>query len=220
MQPTWDVRKLTPAQWAASLASNFSAWGPDVGARVAAAYAFESAISPQLALSTIAADFMTTCAMVGLARQALGPPGARRTAPTYVLVGSTWPSAAGGYPSFSIGYNTSYAMHMWDLIAAFRSWDFSHRMTAGLQPGYNPTPADEAYGAEVRAVFYAMMTGRRPTGMLAVDDVPGWPTAYNVYVQGNATGGAAGTGNVVSYRSDKCDLWNAYNINERFWWCN
>lgn len=110
MQPTWDVRRLTPAQWAASLASNFSAWGPGVGAVVGAAYAFESAISPQLALSTIAGDFMTTCGMIGLAREALGAPGARRTAPTYALVGSTWPSAPGGYPSFSIGYNTSYAM--------------------------------------------------------------------------------------------------------------
>ena len=109
---------------------------------------------------------------------------------------------------------------MWDLIAAFRSWDFSKRMTAGLQPDYVPAPADEAYGAATRATWYAIMTGRRPAGMLAVDDVPGWPAAYNVFVQGNATGGSAGSGNVVSYRADKCALWTELNITVAFWWCN
>ena len=112
MQPTWDVRGLTLAQWNASLASNFTPWGPGVGARVAAAYSFEASISPQLALSTIAGDFMTTCGMIGLAREALGEPGASRTTPLYALVGSWWPGAAGGYPAFAVGYSTKYSMHM------------------------------------------------------------------------------------------------------------
>lgn len=109
---------------------------------------------------------------------------------------------------------------MWDLIAAFRSWDFSKRMTAGLQPSYTPTAADEAYGAATRATWYALMTNRRPAGMLAIDDVPGWPTAYNVFVQGNATGGGAGAGNVVNYRTDKCNLFLSLNITQSFWWSN
>ena len=123
MQPTWDVRALTEAEWSASLAANLSAWGAPAIAEVLSAYAAESAVSPQLALSSIAADLMTTCAMPGLAADALGAPGAARTAPIYALVGNAWPDNATGYPTFTPGYSTRYAMHMWDLVAAWRAWE-------------------------------------------------------------------------------------------------
>ena len=110
MQPTWDVRSLSVAQWNLSLASNFTPWGSGAGQRVAATYAAEARVSPQLALSSIAADFMTTCAMVGLAREALGSSGAARTAPIYALVGSWWPATP--FPAFEVGYSTRYSMHM------------------------------------------------------------------------------------------------------------
>ena len=122
MQPTFDVRSQTPAQWAATLAGNLSGLGAGAAADVLAAYAAEAAVSPQLALSSIAGDLMTTCAMPGLVADALGAPGAKRTAPIYALVGNAWPGAPDGYPSFIPGYSTLYSMHMFDLIAAWRNW--------------------------------------------------------------------------------------------------
>ena len=107
----------------------------------------------------------------------------------------------------------------WDLIAAFRSWDFTHRLTFGLQPIYTPTAADEAYGASTRAVWYALMRGVQPPGLERIDAAAGWPANYNVYVAGSATGGAGG-GNVRNYRSQNCDLWTSLGMGPAFWWSN
>jgi len=223
MQPTWDVRALSPAQWAASLAGNMSAWGAAAAADVAAAYEFESSISPQLAMSSIAADLMTTCAMPGLVADALGAPGAARTAPIYALMGNAWPGASAGYPTFTVGYSTRYSMHMFDLIAAWRQWDFMARFTNGSQPEYAPTPGDEAYGAATRATWYALMSepGKAPPGLLPVNAVPGFPAHYNMFVQGNGSATPGVGANVVDWRKDKCDLWAALAVDVRaFWWSN
>ena len=180
-------------------------------------------MSPQLALSSIAGDLMTTCAMPGLVADALGAPGAKRTAPIYALVGNAWPGAPGGYPSFIPGYSTLYSMHMFDLIAAWRNWDFMYTFTKGAQPQYVPTAGDEAYGAATRATWYSRMSSpsSTPPGLVRVDAAPGFPAHYNIYVQGNGSA-APGVGrSIVDYRADKCALWQGLVPDVRpFWWCN
>lgn len=221
-QPAWVVRSQSPAQWAASLAANLSGLGAGAAAAVEAAYAAESAASPQLALATIAADLMTTCAMPGLVRDALGAPGAARKAPVYALLGNAWPGNPSGYPTFLPGYATPYAMHMWDLIAAWRAWNFTATFFGQLP--YAPTAGDEAYGRATRATWYALMAepSAAPPGLLPVDAAPGWPAHYNVFVQGNGTMSPGAGANVVDYKADRCALWASLLAPDPrgYWWCN
>ena len=220
-QPTWVIAGQTPSEWAASLAGNLSAggWNGSVATRVGAAYAANAAVSPQLALSSMSTDFMNTCAFWGLATQALGTPGAARTAPIYVMLSAWRPSAP--FPTVIPAYSTPYAMHMWDLIAAFRAWDFNISDPVNQESTFVPAPRDEAYGAAVRGIYYSFMTGAVPSGMEAINAAPGWPAAYNIFVLGNATDGSPAPGvNAPDFHIDLCNMWTSLGVGQSYWWSN
>ena len=66
--------------------------------------------------------------------------------------------------------------------------------------------------------------GAAPPGLLPVNEAPGFPAHWNVYVQGTATLTPGVGANVVDFRKDKCDLWaslvGAGGDVREFWWSN
>ena len=113
-------------------------------------------------------------------------------------------------------------MHMWDLIAAWRAWNFTATFFGQLP--YAPTAGDEAYGRATRATWYALMAepSAAPPGLLPVDAAPGWPAHYTVFVQGNGTMSPGAGANVVDHKADRCALWASLLAPDPrgYWWCN
>ena len=211
-----DGTRLTPAQWAASFAANMPGFSASQINAILAAYASDALISPQLALANIAADLQTTCAMPGLAADAIGVPGAARTAPIYLLLGEAWPGVPQTNPDGSNPAYSNFSTHFYDLTAGWGLWS-----TCCTDSVYVPTAGDLAYGRATRATWYSLMTNAAaaPPGLKRADAVAGWPQHYNMFVQGNASFGGQGAGaNIVDFRADKCALWKSILGGTHPWW--
>ena len=163
--PNDDVRALSADGWRDWLRTRFARWPGNVTALADAirdAYSSdEAAGGPQRAYDTLSADLGSTCALPSLARAALvvAPP---RSAPLYLMSNDWAPAHA---INTSGGWSETFAGHMWDLIAAFRLWDY-FAVSGG--EAYAPEAADEYLGAKLRSAWYDLAT---------VGTIPGWASA-------------------------------------------
>eukprot|EP01138_Halocafeteria_seosinensis_P014697 gb/GECG01015002.1/.p1 GENE.gb/GECG01015002.1/~~gb/GECG01015002.1/.p1 ORF type:complete len:606 (+),score=65.30 gb/GECG01015002.1/:1-1818(+) len=224
----WGMKK---SNFSKLVNDSFSPWGDDVGEHILSAYSKEMETGgPQKAYDSILTDYGVSCGNMEVAMAAAR--GFR--SPVYSYVMSQCPEKP--MWNFDIFYQNRFAFHTFELFAAINQYDI-YSALLGL-PSYTPESCDIQYGKLVRSAWTQLSYDGRldpdsPSGWLAINDVAGFPSSYNVGVIGNTIDGChrlptlskqqqcvVKARNVNSYKKSTCSWWKSIGFDMRFWWSN
>eukprot|EP01138_Halocafeteria_seosinensis_P008210 gb/GECG01008391.1/.p1 GENE.gb/GECG01008391.1/~~gb/GECG01008391.1/.p1 ORF type:complete len:367 (+),score=24.85 gb/GECG01008391.1/:1-1101(+) len=209
----------------------FRPWGTGTGSKILDIYASDlKSGGPQKAYDSILADYGANCANIDVAKTAAQ--GFSSPVYSYVItqcpVKPVW--------NFDPKYQNRFSFHSFDVLAGLKAYGL-FAFTLGL-PVYTPHECDLQFGDIIRAgwvqlAYNGRLDSKSPGGWRAVNDVPGFPSNYNVGIIGTTVNGCdrspseavatkcdAKSQTQTNFKDDICTWWNSKGFDQRFWWSN